>query len=341
MLEPYPTMTEAEADIRPYPHVAVVGAGAWGTALAMVACEAGRRVTLWARDAAFVEALANARENVRYLPGVRLADGIVPTSDLADCAGADAILLVVPAQHLRATLGDFAPLLAPGTPLVICAKGIELESGRLLSEVVAEEAPAADVAVLSGPSFAREVACGQPTAVTVAAAMPTARRLQASLARPWFRPYATDDVVGVALGGAAKNVYAIACGMADGCGLGESARAAVLARSFAELLRLGKILGARSETLMGLAGLGDLALSATSRTSRNFDLGYRVATNTCSTDGAPPLAEGAATASAILARAEAVGIDLPVARAVHAVLSHQCTVRETVERLLDRPLRDE
>lgn len=337
-------MTPPEAETTPYPHVAVVGAGAWGTALAIVAAEAGRRVSLWGRDSALLQDLANGRENTRYLPGTPIRDGIAVTAQLADCALADAILLVIPAQHLRAIVRDLEPQLRPGAVLVICAKGIELRTGALLPEVVAETAPQAQAAVLSGPSFARDVASRLPTAVTVAAAMPVARRLQASLAQPWFRPYATDDVVGVALGGAAKNVYAIACGMAEGCGLGESARAAVLARSFAELLRLGKVLGARSETLMGLAGLGDLALSATSRSSRNFDLGYRVAIDGVEDavgSGQPPLAEGTATASAILARAAMLGIELPVAGAVQAVLSRQCTVPEAVGLLLDRPLRDE
>jgi glycerol-3-phosphate dehydrogenase (NAD(P)+) len=321
--------------------IAVVGAGSWGTALAIAASMAGRETLLVARDESLVDDVSRHRRNARYLPAIDLPPGIQATTDLARCAGAGAVLLAAPAQHLRATAALLAPHLAPGTPVVICAKGIERSTGRLVNEIVGEEAPGTAVCVLSGPSFARDVALGMPTAVVVAGPIEVARRVQASLARPPFRPYATDDVIGVALGGAAKNVYAIACGLAAGYDLGESARAALLARSFSELLRLGAALGARSETLMGLAGLGDLALSATSRTSRNFDHGYRLASGERFESAAHPLAEGAATSGAILLRAATLDVSLPVADAVHAVLTDPARGEQVIAALLSRPVRDE
>ena len=334
-------MTTNANQHQPYSHLAVIGAGAWGTALAIAASEAGRRVTLWTRDPGLARTMHEGGENSRHLPAIRLPAGIRVTADLAACQGVDAALIVTPAQSLWHVLGSLSPHLAAGTPVVLCAKGIEVGTGRLLTEAAAEVAPDLAIAILSGPSFARDVARGLPTAVAVAGTLPVARRLQATLARPVFRPYATDDLVGVALGGAAKNVYAIACGMTEGLGLGESARAALLARGFAELLRLGAALGARSETLMGLAGLGDLALSATSRTSRNFDLGWRIASGEAAFRPGAPLAEGASTAGAILARAAEEGVELPIGAAVHAILSGRLAAREGVESLLARPLRDE
>ncbi|HEY0106357.1 MAG TPA: NAD(P)H-dependent glycerol-3-phosphate dehydrogenase, partial [Rhizomicrobium sp.] len=236
-------MTETYTQTGPYGSIAVLGAGAWGTALARVAAEAGCSTLLWARESAVVETVNRRQENELFLAGVPLPRSIRATGALADLAGAQAVLIAVPAQHLRATLKALAPHLAPATPLVLCAKGIERATGALLTEVLREEMPAGEPAILSGPSFARDVAKGLPTAVTIAARLDIARRLQATMAHAQFRPYASDDLVGVALGGAAKNVYAIACGIADGLGLGESARAALLARSFAELVRLGERLG--------------------------------------------------------------------------------------------------
>jgi len=250
-----------------YDHIGVIGAGAWGTALAVVSAQAGRRVTLWAREAEVIESIKSRKENLRFLPGVALPTSISGTGDLSIVAAADALLLAVPAQHLRGVLSNLRA--AAGVPLVLCAKGIERDTGKLLPELLADCAPKGEPAILSGPSFAIDVARGLPSAVTVAARLPVAQRLQHSLGSAGFRPYASDDIIGVALGGAAKNVYAIACGIVAGMGLGESARAALLSRSFAELCRLGEALGARSETLMGLSGLGDLVLTATSPTSRN------------------------------------------------------------------------
>ena len=238
-----------------YSHIAVLGAGAWGTALALALLQAGRATTLWVREDDVLAAIRSGGENP-FLPGLTVPAELHATGDLAEAARADALLLVVPAQVLHGFAQNLAPHVRPGTPLVICAKGIEKNSGKLVHEILAEAAPAAAIAILSGPSFARDVARGLPTAVTIAAKGDLAARLQASLSSPAFRPYASDDVTGVALGGAAKNVYAIACGVVEGLGLGENARDALLARSFAELARLGEALGARRETLMGLVRLG-------------------------------------------------------------------------------------
>lgn len=326
-----------------YQHIGVAGAGSWGTALALVACSAGRAVTLWAREADVAQDIARRHENRRYFPGLPLPAGIRPCADLETVAQAAAILLVMPAQHLRAMVGALAPFVRPGTPLVICAKGIERSSGLLMTEVLAQCAPMAVPAVLSGPSFARDVAQGLPTAVTIAAAQRTvAERLQAALSSSSFRPYASDDIVGAALGGAAKNVYAIGCGIVEGLNLGESARAALLARAFAELSRLGEALGGRRETLMGLCGLGDLVLTASSRSSRNFSCGIAIAQGQgafCG-DGAP-LAEGVETAPALVARARAAGVELPIAEAVADILSGRLSLDDAAARLMLRPLKTE
>lgn len=328
----------------PYDHVAVVGAGAWGTALALIAATAGRRVTLWAREAEVAQGIRAERENKRFLPGVPLPSAIMATSELAEIAGADAVLLAAPAQHVRAVARDIATHLAEGTPLAICAKGIERGSGKLLTEVVAEAAPDAEPAILSGPSFARDVARGLPTAVTIAARETIAFRLVVTLGHTAFRPYASDDLTGVAIGGAAKNVYAIGCGIVAGMGLGESARAALLARSFAELRRLGAAMGAKEQTLMGLSGLGDLVLTATSRSSRNYDFGFQLGGCRALADlvgPGHPLAEGVDTAAALVARAKHHAIELPVAEAVADILSGALAIGDALPRLMARPLKAE
>jgi glycerol-3-phosphate dehydrogenase (NAD(P)+) len=324
-----------------YSHIAILGAGGWGTALANTAAHAGRRVTLWARDGALLVDIT-AGENPKYLPGVELHEDISVTTSLSVAAGAEVIILAVPAQATRALLHDLVPLLGGTAPLVIAAKGIEKDSGRLLHEVLADAAPGHAIAVLSGPSFAHDVAMGLPTAVTIAGA--GAARLQATLSTPSFRPYAGDDVIGVALGGAAKNVYAIACGVVEGLKLGENARAALLARSFAELARLGEALGAKRETLMGLSGLGDLVLSATSRTSRNFSAGVELGSGKSAASLIAPghaLAEGVATAPALVARARAAGVEMPIAAAMADLLSGALPLEQAVARLMNRPLKTE
>ena len=327
-----------------YLNVAVIGAGAWGTALAVIAAGSGAKVVLWAREPEVVEGIAASRENKRFLPGVKLPETIAATGNLADAEGADAVLVAAPAQHLRDVLKGLRAIPRSSAPAVLCAKGIELGTGLLPPEILSEVLPGTEAAMLSGPSFARDVAKGLPTAVTVAAQEHIAMRLAATFSGPAFRPYVSEDVLGVALGGAAKNVYAIACGMVDGAGLGESARAATLARGFAELLRLGTGLGVRAETLMGLSGLGDLVLTATSKSSRNFALGHalgRGATLAQVSGEGRPLAEGAPTAPALVARAERHGVELPIAAAVADVLAGKLGVREAAERLLARPLGKE
>ena len=324
--------------------MAVIGGGAWGTALALAAAQAGPKTTLWARESHVVDSINQTHRNALVLPDVALPESIAATGDLSAAAATEALLIVVPAQHLRASLTALAPLVAPGTPLMLCAKGIERGSGLLLTEVLHECVPLAEPAILSGPSFAHDVAIGLPTAVTIAARIDIARRLQASLAHAQFRPYASDDLTGVALGGAAKNVYAIGCGVSDGLGLGESARAALLTRSFAELARLGEALGAKAETLMGLSGLGDLVLTASSPSSRNFAFGRQLGLGkTASELSQPgkPLAEGVETAPALVARARRHKIELPIAETIAAILAGALRPGAAIERLMSRPLKPE
>ncbi len=323
-------MTEAEHSSGAYAHIGILGGGAWGIALAHVAARAGRAVTLWSRHPLAVDG--------DFLPPA----GSATTRDREVIAEADAVLAAIPAQHMREGLTGFRP--APGVPIVICAKGIEHSTGSLMTEVLAEAVPDAEPAILSGPSFARDVVQGLPTAVTVAARAPVARRLQASLGHATFRPYASEDLLGVALGGAAKNVYAIACGIVIGLGLGESARAGLLARSFAELCRLAEAAGARNDTLMGLSGFGDLALTATSSASRNFSFGLALGRGHPLAElraPAAPLAEGVETAPALVARAGSLGIELPVAHAVMDILAGGIAPVEAVPRLMARPFRME
>ena len=337
-------MAENQNITKPYSKIGVIGAGSWGTALAFAAAQAGRSVTLWAREPDVIQQIQTSGENRTFLPGVPLLKSIVATGEIAAAAKADALLIVVPAQHLRESLKGIEPHIARGTPLVLCAKGIERASGKLLTEILREEIPECEPAILSGPSFAKDVARGMPTAVTIAARMEIALRLQGALGHATFRPYASDDITGVALGGAAKNVYAIACGIVEGMGLGESARAALLARSFAELTRLGQALGAKSETLMGLSGLGDLVLTATSLSSRNFAFGHALGQGKTPAELDKPghaLAEGVETAPALVRRAKAEAIELPIAEAVAAVLDGSLPLGEAVLRLMSRPLKPE
>lgn len=337
-------MAESRCNSEAYAHIGVIGAGAWGTALAIAAARAGRNVTLWAREAEVVDSIHAERENKQFLSGMRLPAAISATADIRLAAGADALLLVTPAQYLRGVTSLLRIYLNFETPLAICAKGIERSSGKLMTEVVGEFLPAGRIAILSGPSFARDVAKELPTAVTIAGQIGIARRLQLSLGHAGFRPYASDDVVGVALGGAAKNVYAIACGIVIGMGLGESARAALLARSFAELRRFGDALGARPETLMGLSGLGDLVLTATSATSRNCAFGIAIgkgATRAELDAQGHPLAEGVETAPALVARAKQHGVELPIAETTAAILDGSLALGAAIPHLMSRPLRTE
>jgi glycerol-3-phosphate dehydrogenase (NAD(P)+) len=337
-------MPETAESSGTYQQIAILGSGAWGTALAAVAAQGGQKVILCSRGAGLAASIRQTRENRVYLPGVTLPASVMATSDLDDVGDADAFLLAVPAQHLRAFLATLPAVATAGKPLVLCAKGIERDTGMLLTEVLHDVLPSAEPAILSGPSFAHDVARGLPTAVTIAARTPVAEKLQAVLGQGSLRPYVTDDLIGVAIGGAAKNVYAIGCGVADGLGLGESARAALLARSFAELTRLGEAMGARPATLMGLSGLGDLVLTATSASSRNFAFGRALGQGHPLAElRAPdaPLAEGADTAPALLHRAQKHAIELPIAETLAALLRGELTAGEAIVRLMTRPLKQE
>ena len=323
--------------------IAVLGGGAWGTALAQTCARAGRRVTLWEHEPANAEQLAHKRES-RFLPGVRIDDGIAVTGDLAEAARAQAILLVVPAQATRSVAGRLAPAIAAPTPLIACAKGIEHGTHKFMTEVIAECAPNAIPAILSGPSFAADVARGMPTAVTLAAHDETlAAELAGAIASRSFRPYQSSDVRGVEIGGAAKNVLAIAAGIVTGRGLGASAAAALTTRGFAELVRFGRAHGAKPETMMGLSGLGDLILTCSSPQSRNFSFGVNLGRGHPVKDihRTTGLAEGVFTAPVLLQMARARAVDMPITAAVAAVLAEQMNVDEAIESLLTRPLRAE
>ena len=320
--------------------IGVIGGGAWGTALAQVAAANGEPVVLWAREQAVVTAINLAHENVVFLPGVALSPSVRATGELGDLNACDAWLIVTPAQHLRAALID---LPQGHRPLVLCAKGIEAGTMALMSDIAAELHPEAPVAVLSGPTFAAEVAKGLPTAVTLACSDEAAgRALAQRLARPAFRPYASDDVTGAEIGGAVKNVLAIACGVVAGRKLGENARAALIARGFAEMVRYGVARGGRAETLSGLSGLGDLVLTCSSTASRNFSLGVGLGEGkpAASLLGGQTVAEGAFTAPVLQASARAMGVAMPVVDAVCALLEG-APADAVVKTLLARPLRGE
>jgi glycerol-3-phosphate dehydrogenase (NAD(P)+) len=324
-----------------YERIAVVGGGAWGTALALTCTRAGRSVSLWESDPANAAHLAVHRES-RFLPGVRLGDRVAVVADLAEAARAEAILLVVPAQAVRAVTKALSPLLTPGTPVIVCAKGIERGTQKFMTEVVGECAPSATPAVLSGPSFAADVARGLPTAVTLAAADEAlAAALAKAIGSATFRPYRSTDVRGVELGGAAKNVLAIAAGVVTGRGLGASALAALTTRGFAELARFGRAYGAKAATMTGLSGLGDLLLTCSSPQSRNFSFGIELGRGQKPEDIHGGLAEGVFTAPVLLAMARERAIDMPIATAVAALLDGTLTVDAAIESLLTRPLKAE
>lgn len=325
------------------PSIGIAGAGAWGTALANAAAAAGNDVILWMRSPEQAKALADTRTNERCLPGIPLHERIRPTADLSELAPSRAVLLVTPAQTTREMSAALASVLPVAAPLVLCAKGIERGTNAFLCDVVEEVRPGAPIAVLSGPSFAHDVARGLPTAVTLAcrdAAL--AEELANALSGPTLRVYHRDDVRGVEIGGAAKNVLAIACGAVAGKGLGESAKAALIARGFAELLRFARAYGAKPETLMGLSGLGDLVLTCSTAQSRNFAFGQRLGQGLSAEEAAGgKLVEGAATAGALVALARAKGVDMPIAEAVENILNGAWTLKEAVDALMNRPIKSE
>jgi glycerol-3-phosphate dehydrogenase (NAD(P)+) len=329
----------------PFKTAGVVGAGAWGTALAQLCARAGLDVTLWTREPALARSLAETGRNDLYLPGVALAPAICATSDLADLSSADLILATTPAQHMRGVLAGLKLKLHAGAPVILCAKGVEQGSLKLMTQVLAETLPQARPAVLSGPSFAAEVARGSPTAVTLACPdLALGEALARALATPTFRPYLTDDLIGAEAGGAVKNVLAIACGVVEGRGLGRSAHAALITRGFAEMTRLGVALGGRAETLAGLCGLGDLVLTCSSPQSRNMSVGLalgRGETLAAALVGKRSVAEGVASAPAVRALGERLGVEMPICEAVAKIVAGEIGVERAIEDLLSRPLKSE
>jgi glycerol-3-phosphate dehydrogenase (NAD(P)+) len=324
-----------------FDHIAVIGAGAWGTALALTSLRAGQKVTLWEPDAGTAAKLATKRESP-FLPGVRIDDGVVLAANLAEAVRAPALLLVVPAQAVRTVTTSLAASIAAGTPVIVCAKGIERRTQKFMTEVVAECAPNATPAILSGPSFAADVARGMPTAVTLAAGDDKlAGELARAIGSASFRPYHSTDVRGVEIGGAAKNVLAIAAGVVTGRGLGASAQAALTTRGFAELVRFGRAYGAKPETMMGLSGLGDLLLTCSSPQSRNFSFGVSLGRGQTPEEIHGGLAEGVFTAPVLLAMARERAVDMPIASAVAALLEGTMSVDQAIESLLTRPLKAE
>ncbi|MGE5268795.1 MAG: NAD(P)H-dependent glycerol-3-phosphate dehydrogenase [Thiohalocapsa sp.] len=326
--------------------IAVIGGGAWGTALAQVAASAGA-VTLWARDVDVVAAIDERHQNPAFLPGVALAPAIAATSDMTSAlSGAEAALIVVPAQFLRGVLQQLAVVaFTSQLPLLLCAKGIETGSLKTMSEIAAEIVPQAPVAVLSGPSFAGEVARALPTAVTIASQDEAlAAAFAARLGTARFRPYTSGDPIGVELGGAVKNVMAIACGIVEGRRLGDNARAALITRGLAEMVRLGIAKGAQPETFRGLSGLGDLVLTCSARQSRNYSLGVALGQGKSLQEalhGSRAVVEGIATASAVARLAARLGIEMPITAAVDTVLHGGMAIDMMIEALLSRPYRSE
>jgi glycerol-3-phosphate dehydrogenase (NAD(P)+) len=323
----------------------VIGGGAWGTALAQVCARAGLETILWARETDVVQSINTSHENTSFLAGVELDPAIRATGDLAGLANVDIVLAVAPAQHLRATLTAFRPHSRPGQRVLLCSKGVEQGSLKLMSDVLAETLPGAQGAVLSGPSFAGEVARGLPTAVTLACPdEDCARELAELIATPTFRPYFATDVIGAEAGGAVKNVLAIACGIVEGRGLGRSAHAALITRGFSELTRLAVALGGEAETVAGLCGLGDLVLTCSSPQSRNMSVGLALGRGQTLEDalaGKLSVAEGVASAPAVRQLAARLGVDVPICEATAAILAGEVGVDDAIRGLLSRPIREE
>ena len=325
--------------------IGIIGAGAWGTALSLVVRRAGPECVIWAFEPEVVDSINANHENAAYLPGVALGPSVRATGDLAEAAGCDAVLLVVPAQHMRAVTSRLAPVLGDHVPVVICAKGIEQETLALMTEIVSETLAGRPLAVLSGPTFAAEVAADHPTAVTLAmgGAVP-AEALVTALGNPRFRIYLSDDMIGAEIGGAIKNVIAIACGIIEGRRFGDNARAALITRGLAEMTRLCVAKGGRAETMMGLSGLGDLTLTCASAQSRNFSLGAALGRGEALADvlGARrSVAEGAFSAAATVQLAAKLGVEMPIAGAVDAILKGTESTDAAITSLLARPTRTE
>ena len=332
-----------------FDRIGVVGAGAWGTALALIAARAGREAILWARNSKIADDINRQHVNSVYLPEVKLPDTLRATGDLAELGGADALLLAPPAQGMRAVATRLSGELPAATPLVICAKGIEQNSLAMMHEILSEILPDNPVAVLSGPTFAAEAGRGLPTAVTLAVSndevgAAIGEQLVSAIGMPTFRPYLSTDIVGAEIGGAVKNVLAIACGIVSGRQLGENARAAIITRGMAEILRLGLAKGALQETMMGLSGMGDLVLTCGSNQSRNMSLGQALGEGQDLADilaSRPTVAEGVFSASAVCDLAATLNVEMPICAAVNSIVNHDANVDDAIENLLNRPFRNE
>lgn len=323
--------------------IGVIGAGAWGTALAQSLAGAGRDVIMWAREPEIVKSINEDHENTLFLKGIKLHENIKATDSLTAAAQADVILITTPAQHVRSTLQSLKADVGEGKPFVICSKGIEIETGMLMSQVAKEVVPNGSFAILTGPTFATEIASGLPSAVTIACAdKDIGAQLQEALSSRILRTYLTDDVIGAQVGGAVKNVIAIACGVIHGKGLGESARAALVTRGLAEMSRLANAMGGKKETLMGQCGVGDLILTCSSMQSRNFSLGAALGEGKTLADilaSRNSVTEGVHTAKALVVMAKNNAVDMPIAAAVNGCLNDGLSVQDTIEKMLDRPLR--
>ena len=326
--------------------IGILGAGAWGTALALVASRAGKKVLLQAREPEVIEAIREKNENTPFLPNVPLNDGISVTNDPeAVIKAADVVLLVIPAQFLRASCKSFAASWKSGLPAVVCAKGIEQKTGALMSEILEEELPQAPLAVLSGPTFAAEAALEKPTAVTLACADKTlGKHLVETLGTLSFRPYYSSDIISVEIGGAVKNVMAIAAGIVEGKKLGDNARAALITRGLAEISRLAVALGGKAETLMGLSGLGDLVLTANSTQSRNYSVGLALGEGKSLNEilsNRRSVAEGVYTAAAVVERARNAGVEMPICEGLMKIMNENVPVNDVLHSLLSRPFKSE
>lgn len=331
--------------IEPYKSVAVLGAGAWGTALAQVAAMADRNVVLWALEPEVAAGVNGTHENPLYLPDIKLDRRLRATNAIEEAAQADLILAAPPAQHMRSVLRSLKPHVKAGAPLVLCSKGVERGSLALMTDVLAEELPSLAPAVLSGPGFAKDVARGLPTATTIASPDEALlQRIVETIGLPTFRPYFADDLIGAEIGGAIKNVIAIACGIAEGRKLGDGARAALITRGFAEMMRLGAAMGAKPETISGLCGLGDLVLTCASLTSRNTSLGAALGAGRKLSEimgERRTVAEGAESAPAVMALAERHEVEMPICAAVDDIIAGRTSVDEAIAALLSRPFKAE
>lgn len=340
---------------RPFRSIAVLGAGSWGTALAITAARAGRQVTLWGRRQDVVDEINNTQRNARYLGDIALPENLQATSSLADAvAHCDCVLLVTPSTSVRSVAHQLNAVLAPGVPVIVCAKGVELDSGKLMTDVAGEELPGHETGVLSGPTFADETAKGLPTAVTVASAFDhkedfgdndiLAARVAVSLGTETFRPFISDDVTGVEIGGAVKNVLALLCGMIQGAGFAANTRAALITRGLDEMKNLAEVLGGRRETVTGLSGIGDLMLTCSSPQSRNFSYGTQLGEGIPRDQingGKPVVVEGIANAASVMKLAQAKGLSMPIVEAVHAIVNEGQDLAETFSRLWTRPFEAE